>query len=133
MAFTYDPQTDRGKVRLLVGDVESTTAVLSDAEVDYFLAEEGGPDAAAVAACEAIARRYAHQADFTQDDTSVKAGERAKTWASLADSLRARISGNAIRTMRTQRSDGYSDSIPNRGLSGTLESSGRDPRYGRGC
>ena len=135
MAFTFDPQTDRGKVRLLIGDTEAATAVLDDASVDYFLDEEDGVDAAAVAACEAIARRYAHQADFTQDDTSIKAGERAKTWQSMAESLRARVSGNAIRTMRTQRTDGYSDSIPNRGVSGTLERSGRDGFYvghGRG-
>lgn len=40
MAFTYDPSTDPGKVRLLLNDVDQATAVFTDAEIDAFLAIE---------------------------------------------------------------------------------------------
>lgn len=42
MPFTYDLSTDAGKVRLLLNDVDSATAVFTDAEIDAFLALEGG-------------------------------------------------------------------------------------------
>lgn len=41
MAFTYDIDTDRGKVRLALGDTHRKTAIFSDAEIDHFLAEGG--------------------------------------------------------------------------------------------
>ncbi len=37
MAFTYDTTTDRGKVRLLLGDTDSANAIFDDAETDAFL------------------------------------------------------------------------------------------------
>jgi hypothetical protein len=42
MAFTYDVTTDRGRVRLLLNDVDRDTAVFTDGEIDAFLALEGG-------------------------------------------------------------------------------------------
>lgn len=44
MAFTYDPTTDRGKVRLLVYDTtsgSSGTSIFSDADIDAFLEQNG--------------------------------------------------------------------------------------------
>jgi len=38
VAFTYDPTTDRGRVRLLLFDTDSTVAIFQDADVDAFLA-----------------------------------------------------------------------------------------------
>lgn len=40
MTFTYDPSDDPGKVRLLLNDVDSSTAVFSDEEIAAFLALE---------------------------------------------------------------------------------------------
>ena len=37
MSFTYDPTTNRGKVRNMIGDVTSTDYILEDADVDSFL------------------------------------------------------------------------------------------------
>lgn len=40
MAFTYDPSTDRGKVRRNIGDKDTATAanqMFTDAEIDSFL------------------------------------------------------------------------------------------------
>lgn len=40
MAFTYDNTTSRGKVRLLIGDTVTGTAIFDDSEIDAFLAME---------------------------------------------------------------------------------------------
>lgn len=37
MAATYDTTTDRGKVRLLISDTDTTDAIFDDAEIDVFL------------------------------------------------------------------------------------------------
>lgn len=37
MAFTYDPTTDRGKVRLLIADTDSTRVIFQDADIDAFI------------------------------------------------------------------------------------------------
>lgn len=42
MAFTYDPTTDAGKVRLLVPDTRPDDYLLEDEEVDAFLSLNGG-------------------------------------------------------------------------------------------
>lgn len=59
MAFTYDPTTDRGRVRLLITDVDATQALFSDAEVDTFLALEGAVKTGAALALETIASNEA--------------------------------------------------------------------------
>ena len=41
MAFTYDPTTDRGKVRLLIHDTDSGSILFQDAEIDAFLLMRG--------------------------------------------------------------------------------------------
>ena len=66
MSFTYDPTTDRGKVRLLLGDTDTATAanqIFSDAEIDAFLSIESGEVyAAAAAGCESLAAASTHSA-----------------------------------------------------------------------
>lgn len=41
MAFTYDISTDRGKVRLQLGDTTDGSHVFEDDEIDYFLTVGG--------------------------------------------------------------------------------------------
>ena len=41
MAFTYDPTTDAGMVRLLIADTDGDTAVFSDAEIAAVYASNG--------------------------------------------------------------------------------------------
>lgn len=59
MAFTFDPTTARGKVRLLVADTDTVTEanqVFSDAEIDAFLSlEDNEIYAAAAAAAQSMA------------------------------------------------------------------------------
>ena len=44
MAFTYDPTTARGQVRLLVSDTDADAEIFSDAEIDLPLAGGAGGD-----------------------------------------------------------------------------------------
>ena len=46
MAVTYDPTTDRGRVRFLMADTHAATAVYSDAEIDDALSQGGSVDEA---------------------------------------------------------------------------------------
>lgn len=56
MANTYNPATDAGRVRLLIPDTNTTTAVYSDDEIAAFLAlNDGDIYAAAADAVETIA------------------------------------------------------------------------------
>lgn len=59
MAFTFDATADRGKVRLLIGDIRSDvpgSPIFQDEEIDAFLSIEGGTvKLAAALAAETIA------------------------------------------------------------------------------
>jgi hypothetical protein len=55
MAFTYDVSTDRGKVRLLITDVQEANPLFQDAEIDAFLTLNTSVRLAAAAALEVIA------------------------------------------------------------------------------
>lgn len=52
MAFVYDPTTDRGKVRLLSYDKDSTSYDFTDADIDAFL--EQNADSIWLAAADAL-------------------------------------------------------------------------------
>jgi hypothetical protein len=66
MAFTFDPTTNRGKVRLLVSDTDDQTAanqVFTDAEIDAFLSlEDNEVYAAAAAAAQSMAANASRSA-----------------------------------------------------------------------
>lgn len=59
MAFTYDPSTSRGRVRMLIGDTDTVAErnqIFTDDDIDAFLDLEGqSVYGAAAAACRAIA------------------------------------------------------------------------------
>ena len=64
VSATYgnDPENSPlDKVRFLVGDTDCATAFLSDQEIDYLIAEEGGADFAAPCAANAIAAKVARR------------------------------------------------------------------------
>lgn len=52
MAFTYDPTSDRGKVRMLITDRDENNAIFQDAEIDAYLNMEG--DSVKLAAASAL-------------------------------------------------------------------------------
>ena len=64
MACTYDITTDRGKVRLIIGDVSTTSCIFSDLEIDTFLSmHSGNINLAAAEALGAWAAKYATSPD----------------------------------------------------------------------
>lgn len=94
MPWTYlGPTTDAGKVRLLIGDTEATDPQLQDEEITWFLSEAGNVYGAAVAACEALAAKYARHVNRSvagAGGLSVSAGDRAQHYRDLAETIQTR-------------------------------------------
>lgn len=100
MAFSYDPTTAAGQVRLLIGDTnldEPKLQVFQDAEIDAFLSLGGNSEfkAAALAlkrmAADAAKRAIAYNilaSDFQVDRTKVKDGLLALAKAYEEDELK---------------------------------------------
>lgn len=85
MAFTYDNTTDRGRVRLLISDVDVsdvTRQLFDDSEVDAFLALSSGVKRAAALALDTIA------ADLAMVLRVIKTQDLATDGAKTADALR---------------------------------------------
>ena len=109
MAFTYDIGTDRGKVRALCTDTDSTSYTFSDAEIDAFM--ELAPAnlfTAAALLCETWARTKAKLAlRIKAADGTVTERFAMKELLALAKSLReAALSGGLV-------TDTWSISEPN--------------------
>ncbi|KAA3645331.1 MAG: hypothetical protein DWQ07_12750 [Chloroflexi bacterium] len=97
MAFTYDPTTPRGLVRLLIHDTDDVTAanqIFQDNEIDAFLNLEGDnvKRAAAqalmsIAAKEALILKVMKLLDITTDGAKLANSlrEQAKQWREEAD------------------------------------------------
>jgi len=90
MTWTYDPSisTDRDKVRLLIGDTDTSDQQLSDEEIAYLLTANGSVGLAGAEACEALAAKYARQVDTKNGVLSVAASQRYKAYVDKARSLR---------------------------------------------
>jgi hypothetical protein len=83
MAWTFDPSTDRGRVRLLIGDDDTDNQIFADASIDAFLTMEGGEvKLGAAAALEAIAAKQA------LIQKVMKVGDVTTDGAKLAQALR---------------------------------------------
>lgn len=83
MAWTFDPTTDRGRVRLLIGDDDTDNQIFQDASIDAFLALEGDVvKLGAAAALEAIASKQAYIQKV------MKVGDLTTDGAKLAQALR---------------------------------------------
>ena len=103
MAYTYDPTTDRGKVRLLLYDNQGTdgdltTYVLSDADVDALL--ELNSDSIWYAAAEGarvFAAKYTPSAYKLAIPGAIDLDKRevSKLYMSMAERFQARAEGSA--------------------------------------
>ena len=112
MAFTYTAgaTSDRARVRLELGDTDSTRALFSDEELDDILAQEGDSVLGSAArACEILAVRFARDYDFSVDGASFKKGSIYKMYHEMARRLRAKATGST--TVMPTRKDGYSDDV----------------------
>lgn len=86
MTWTYDATlpTDRDKLRMLIGDVDTSDQQLQNEALTLFLTEEGSLYAAAAAACRAIAGTYARRVDFGNAGLSLAASQRVEHYTRLA-------------------------------------------------
>lgn len=91
MAFTYDLATDRGKVRLLCTDTESSAALFTDDEIDAFLTLDSNVKRAAATVLERIAvSEVLIQKRIKLLDLQTDGPAEAEALRKLAASLRAR-------------------------------------------
>ena len=110
MAFTYDVTTDRGKVRMLCTDTDSTSPVFDDSEIDACMAlAPANLFAAAALVCETWARsRSKLSVKMRNPDGTVTERYTMRELLSLAKSLReAALSDAGLVT------DTLSASMPN--------------------
>jgi len=89
MAWTYDDTlpNDRDAVRLLVGDTLSTDPQMSDEEINGLLGIYSGTRATAIAACKALAAKYARYADKWVGDLKILASQKHAAYLKLAEAL----------------------------------------------
>ncbi len=94
MSFTYsgDPSSStRDHARFLLGDTDSATPQLNDAEILFLLSSHGDdPLAAAIDGAEVLSAKYGSIADQRTGDISVTYSKQASGYADLAHRLRAR-------------------------------------------
>jgi hypothetical protein len=93
MAWTFDPTTDRGRVRLLIGDDDTSNQIFQDASIDAFLSMEGGEvKLGAAAALEAIAAKQALvQKVMKVGDVTTDGAKLAQALRELAANFRAQV------------------------------------------
>lgn len=92
MSWSYEPNnSDKDRVRLLVGDVDATAQQLQDEELAFFLSENGNVYVAASEAAKALAALYARQVDKQVGDLRISASQRQAHYTTLAKELRRRV------------------------------------------
>ena len=109
MAFSYTEgsSADRDRVRLEIGDTDSSRALFQDAELDDFLSQEGDNVMGSSArACEVLAVRFARDFSFSADGASFQKNQVTLMYQKLARRLRNRARGTT--TVVPRRKDGYS-------------------------
>jgi len=98
MTWTYDGDpsaNDRDWVRFEIQDTDSTDQLLTDEEIAGLITDRGSKEAAAVAAAEALAARFARQVDKAVGDLRLSLSQRSKAYYKLAADLRRKL---ALRT-----------------------------------
>ncbi|QGH73022.1 MAG: hypothetical protein [Siphoviridae sp. ctCJE6] len=78
MTFTYTLSTNIGKVRLLIGDTDSTAVILTDEEIDALLTMQGGDIFASAALAirriamnKALLAKYIQAGNYTENTTEM--------------------------------------------------------------
>lgn len=107
----------RDKVRLEIGDTDSSAVLFYDEEIDVYLSSRSNSVLLTAAdLCDAAATKYARAYDFGTDGQSFKRAIMVKAFQARAQELRSRAGG--VTTVDITRVDGYSDDIANQDVSG---------------
>lgn len=91
MTWTYsgDPSSsDRDAIRFLIGDTETLDQLVTDEEIAYALTQQPSINLAAALVCDAIAAKFAREADRRVGDVSLSASQRAEAYRTKARDLR---------------------------------------------
>lgn len=117
MTFTYDmtTPTNRERVRFHLGDTESATAMFTDEEITFVIAEAGTWQAAVVACIRSAIARLAQEPDMQADWLRVDWRRSAENWRALLAEKKQEFGLGARATSSTQhayRADSYQDESP---------------------
>ena len=96
--FTYDTDTDIGKIRLIISDKDEDDYHFEDAELQVFLTAEGSVNLASAAALESWAAAYALNADNEHIGDYSYAQSISKKMLDLATRLREKEASGAVIT-----------------------------------
>ena len=98
MVWSYNTanlaSSDLYKVRLMVGDTDSTRQQFQDEEISYALTVETSPTLAAAAVCDLLAAKYSFLVNTENGSLRVSAAARWTHYRDLADRLRKGGAGN---------------------------------------
>lgn len=92
MTWTYggDPSAnERDEVRWLCGDTDTNDQLVTDEEIAYALTQQPEPTLAAALVCDAIAAKFAREADRRVGDVSLSASQKAEAYRQRAADLRS--------------------------------------------
>ena len=93
--YGNDPEgSPLDKVRFLVGDTDCPTAFLTDQEINFLIAEEGGADFAAPCAANAIAAKVARRVTQTAGGVAQALSDLFDHYNTLAKKLLAKANSN---------------------------------------
>jgi hypothetical protein len=97
MTWSYDDAeaSDKDKVRGLIGDVDTTDQLFSDAKITATLTAAGSVIGAAIQCAEGLAAKYARQVTHAVGAASINASDIAKQFESLAVRLRKNLALSA--------------------------------------
>ncbi|MCK9628452.1 MAG: hypothetical protein M0R37_07660 [Bacteroidales bacterium] len=102
--------TARDKVRLEIGDTDSSAPLVYDEELDVYLGNYSNSILkTAAAVCDMLAVKFARYYDFDTDGQSFKRSQMSKQYAELAKTLKNRATG--LVALDTTRVDGYSSDV----------------------
>jgi hypothetical protein len=99
MAWTYtgNPSSSaESGIRFEIGDTDSLDPLLTDEEITYAISQEASIDGIKARCFEAIAAKFAREADKGIGQTRVSASQRSDHYEALAKKFRQRASGHAI-------------------------------------
>lgn len=124
MTWSYDHNLilEKDQVRWLVGDTDSTDQLAQNEEITFALNEAGSVYGAAALVCEAIATKYAREADLKEvGDLKLRYQERVSNFRALAERLRtsgtrtnSRIYAGGISVADKRIDEANTDRVPPR-------------------
>jgi hypothetical protein len=86
--YSGDPsESTLDEVRFLIQDTDPDDKQISDEEIEYLIAENGGALQAAIAAAIVISAQYARAIDKAVGDLRISYSQRSKQYRDLADFL----------------------------------------------